>query len=65
MLVMGMPIVDVIHMVLMDDRAVTAGGTVGVGVRLGGAVIGGVVLKGALESQQSTEPEGYKKMEWL
>ena len=32
---------------------------------LGGAVIGGVVLKGALESQQSTEPEGYKKMEWL
>jgi hypothetical protein len=32
---------------------------------LGSAIVGGVALKGALETQKSDEPEGYKRMEWL
>ena len=32
---------------------------------LGGAVVGGAALKAALESQRSSPPDGYRKMEWL
>lgn len=52
----------------MSGRASGAGGgglfDIDLG-SLGGAVVGGVVLKGALETQQSSEPEGYKRMDWL
>jgi len=41
MLVVCVPVVDVVDMVLMDDSGVTAGWTVGMGVRLGGAMVGG------------------------
>ena len=40
-LVVGVPVVDVIDMVLMDDSGVTAGRTVCVCVSLGGAMVGG------------------------
>lgn len=41
MLVVGVPVVDVVDMILMNDSGVTAGRTVGMGVRLGGAMVGG------------------------